>query len=150
MSQHGLKYIYCEYPFFGAIFGSYWGHFWFRFTSRPARAIQFSRLSHHGLSYMSMEWLLFWTIWSRFISRPARALKFSRLSQHGLKHRSMKCPLFGTMSGPCFDQETLFCLALLPDQHELIWSKEHVCSVSSFLDNVRVMFGTCLHYFQTS
>ena len=37
------------------MFGPYWDHIWPNFESRAARALEFSRLSHYGLRYMSMQ-----------------------------------------------------------------------------------------------
>ena len=86
---------------------------WPNFTSRPARALKFSRLSQHGIKPMSMECLLFGGhsramfgpysdhIWLSLISRLATPLKFSRLSQHGLTPMSTEYILFRTILGPC-------------------------------------------------
>ena len=80
------------------LLGPCWGYIstildqvWLSFTSRPARALQFSRLSQYGLRYRFMDHVraMYETcvddIWPSFTSRPARALTFWRLGQHGLK-----------------------------------------------------------------
>ena len=41
------------------MFGPFWDHILPQFTSRPATALQFSRLSHYGLRHLSIHCLLF-------------------------------------------------------------------------------------------
>ena len=77
------------------------------FSSRPVRALNFSRPSQHDLSHVSMEFLLFGTMlepcwdhvgqfWPDVIPRPAGGLEFPILSQHDLNHMFMEF-LFLTM-----------------------------------------------------
>ena len=81
--------------------GQCWGHIWTildyvwpNFTSRPTRALKFSRLGKYGLSKICIESLLFGTksgpcwdiVWPSFTSRQTRYLKFSRLGKYGLKN----------------------------------------------------------------
>ena len=51
-----------EFPILGTISGPCWDPVWANFTSKPARALKFSRLHQYGLRPISMENLLFETI----------------------------------------------------------------------------------------
>ena len=88
------------------MFGPYWDHIWPYFTSRPARALQFSRLSHHGLRHLSMQWLLFGIMSVQCLNRtgtifgqslPLNQLKshdFQDKSQYALRNMGMGCLFF--------------------------------------------------------
>ena len=112
--------------------GQCWGHIWTildyvwpNFTSRPTRALKFSRLGIYGLSKICIECLLFGTIsgpcwdivWPSFTSQPARFLKFLGLSQRGIKHMSSKYQFLGSYQGQDY-VGTIFVRILYPDQKE--------------------------------
>ena len=99
-----------------AVFGPFKDQVFPSLTPKPARALQFWRLSQYGLRNTSLERLLFGTIsgsywgnvWPIFTFWPGRALKFWGLSQYCIKDISRKYTFFcsyqghfWTMLGPC-------------------------------------------------
>ena len=111
-----------------AIFGPGWDHVWPNFTSRPARALTFSKQRNYHIWPITINCYFlgpcqghFWTMigpcFPSFTSEPIIALKYAKYSQHNLRQMSMEFLLFKTMSGPCLDLDwVMFGLFSHPDQ----------------------------------